>query len=169
MQGVQIVSAHITQLFLAHWHSRRHQQDRRRRLVALWSEPDTSRASTVHRRHGLVELNKIETFGNKLGTARKFPRHGFGSTKELHRIEADPGTFNRLVAGWNPARPTTNKYQAHEFTFVGFLLSGRSLVAPEKVRSLPVRIDIENSSHKAGLNLACRTKKDALRRAYRLC
>jgi hypothetical protein len=56
-------------------------------------------------------------------------------------------TFNPLVAGSNPARPTTNNQQAHEFTFVGFLLSGRSLVASENVRPLPVRFDIENSSH----------------------
>jgi hypothetical protein len=32
------------------------------------------------------------------------------------------GIFNPLVAGSNLARPTTNKYEAHEFTLVGFLL-----------------------------------------------
>jgi hypothetical protein len=68
--------------------------------------------------------------------------HGESSTK----LAAASGTFNPLVAGSNLARPTKNKYKAHEFTFVGFLLSGRSLAASEKVRSPPIRIDIEISS-----------------------
>ena len=31
-------------------------------------------------------------------------------------------TFNPLVAGSNPARPTTNAQEAHEFRFVGFFV-----------------------------------------------
>jgi hypothetical protein len=40
-------------------------------------------------------------------------------------------TFNPLVAGSSPARPTTNKQEAHAFRCVGFLRSGRSLVYSE--------------------------------------
>src|SRR5439155_21364027 len=79
----------------------------------------------------------------------------FGSLAQL----VEQRTFNPLVAGSNPARPTTNHQKAHEFTFVGFLLSGHSLVASENVRSLPVRIDIENFSQKAGLYLAYHAEK----------
>jgi len=42
---------------------------------------------------------------------------------------------------------------------VGFLLSGRPLVASENVRSVPVRFNIGNCCHWSGLNLAFRTKK----------
>jgi hypothetical protein len=45
----------------------------------------------------------------------------FGSLAQL----VEQRTFNPLVAGSNPARPTTNQQKAHEFTFVGFLLSAR--------------------------------------------
>ena len=38
-------------------------------------------------------------------------------------------TFNPLVAGSNPARPTKYFREAHEFRFVGFFVSGRSLVS----------------------------------------
>jgi hypothetical protein len=42
---------------------------------------------------------------------------------------AATGTFNPLVAGSNPARPTKYFQEAHEFRFVGFCFSGPSLVA----------------------------------------
>jgi hypothetical protein len=54
-------------------------------------------------------------------------------------IAAATGTFNPLVAGSNPARPTTNKYQAHEFTFVGFLLWCRSRLKTHPAATGPVR------------------------------
>jgi hypothetical protein len=54
----------------------------------------------------------------------------FGSLAQL----VEQRTFNPLVAGSNPARPTMNYQEAHEFRFVGFLRSGRSLVASEKAR-----------------------------------
>jgi len=55
--------------------------------------------------------------------------------------------------------------EAHEFTFVGFFVSGRSLVASKTVRSLPVRINIEKPSQKASLNLRYHAEKDLLRQA----
>ena len=58
----------------------------------------------------------------------------FGSLAQL----VEQRTFNPLVAGSNPARPTTNYQEAHEFRFVGFLRSGHSLVGSEDVQSRPI-------------------------------
>jgi hypothetical protein len=48
----------------------------------------------------------------------------FGSLAQL----VEQRTFNPLVAGSNPARPTKIYQEAHELRFVGFFVSGRSLV-----------------------------------------
>jgi hypothetical protein len=57
----------------------------------------------------------------------------FGSLAQL----VEQRTFNPLVAGSNPARPTKNYQEAHEFRFVGFLRSGHSLVALAVPQSHP--------------------------------
>jgi len=41
-------------------------------------------------------------------------------------------TLNLGGLGSNPARPTTNTHQAHEFTFVGFLLCGQCAAIRKK-------------------------------------
>jgi len=45
---------------------------------------------------------------------------------------------------------------------VGFFVFERSLAASENVRSVPGRIDIENSSHLPDVNLTRRMKKGTL-------
>jgi hypothetical protein len=49
----------------------------------------------------------------------------FGSLAQL----VEQRTFNPLVAGSNPARPTKFQQKAYEFRFVGFFVSGPYLVA----------------------------------------
>ena len=59
----------------------------------------------------------------------------FGSLAQL----VEQRTFNPLVAGSSPARPTMNYQEAHEFRFVGFLRSGHPLVASKKRAAPPCR------------------------------
>jgi hypothetical protein len=80
--------------------------------------------------HTFTAKGNLCTFSRGHSLAPQHPQHRFGLVFGGER------TFNPLVAGSNPARPTTNKQETHEFTFVGFLLSGPFLVRHLQAKSL---------------------------------
>ncbi len=84
-----------------HQQTRRRQHHQKPRLVALWSEPDTSRSSGIHHRQGRVERNKIATVGNNSGAARKSLRRWIrrrqGTARQNRRIQ-------ELLIRWSQVR-----------------------------------------------------------------
>jgi hypothetical protein len=56
------------------------------------------------------------------------PHIGLHLQLNLDEVAVHSRSFNPLVAGSNPARPTKISQEAHEFRFVGFLFSGLYLI-----------------------------------------